>query len=209
MCGRYGTIAPKDDVEVWQRYELSNKPEIKTTYNIAPTMQGLVVHKNSPNLGEYLPFGIEASWKPGMRLINAKSETVAELRTFAKMFRETRCLIPASFFFEWQKTEKGKQPLCFKVKGEDLFSFAGIYRPEEGFVILTTKPNSIMEPIHNRMPCILTEKDEDIWLDPKSSVNKLMELLDPFPSNHMEAFHVSELVNSPRNQGPEVIKHTD
>lgn len=206
MCGRYGTISPKDEVEVWERYQLSNKPEINTTYNLAPTMKGFVVHRNSPNIGEYLSFGIEASWKPGMRLINAKSETVAELRTFSKMFRETRCLIPASFFFEWQKLEDGKQPFCFKVKGEDLFSFAGIYKPGEGFVILTTKPNTIMEPIHNRMPCILTQSDEELWLDPEARPEKLMELLDPFPANHMEMFAVSDLVNSPRNQNIAVIK---
>lgn len=206
MCGRYGTIAPKDDVEVWERYELSNKPKIQTTYNIAPTMKGLVVHRNSPNIGEYLPFGIEASWKPGMRLINAKSETVAELRTFSKMFRESRCLVPASFFFEWQKNDDGKQPYCFKVKGEDIFSFAGIYRPEEGFVIITTKPNSIMKPVHDRMPCILTKQDEEIWLNPDTPENQLMELLDPFPANHMETYKVSSLVNTPRNQSSEIIK---
>ncbi len=205
MCGRYGTIAPKDDVEVWKRYELSNKPKIQTTYNIAPTMKGLVVHRNSPNLGEYLSFGIE-SWKPGVRHINAKSETVAELTTFRKMFRETRCLIPASFFFEWQKTESGKQPYCFKVKGEKMFSFAGIYRPGEGFVIITTTPNSLMKPVHDRMPCILTKNDEELWLNPDTNANKLMELLEPFPANHMEAYKISSLVGSPKNQTPEIIK---
>lgn len=206
MCGRYGTISPKDEVEVWERYHLNNKPKIQTTYNIAPTMKGLVVHRNSPNLGEYLSFGIEAGWKPGMRLINAKSETVAELRTFSKMFRETRCLIPASYFFEWQKTGATKQPYCFKVKGENLFSFAGIYKPGEGYVILTTQPNSLMEPIHNRMPCILAKNDEELYLNPDTNVNKLMELLEPFPVNHMEAYKVSSLVGSPRNQTPEIIK---
>lgn len=206
MCGRYGVISPKDEVEVWERFQLSNKPEIKTSYNLAPTMKGLVIHRNSPNIGEYLSFGIEAPWKPGMRLINAKSETVATLKTFSKMFRETRCLIPASFFFEWQRLEESKQPYCFKVKGEDLFSFAGIYKPGEGFVILTTKPNKIMEPIHNRMPCILTQKDEELWLNPDAKPEKLMELLDPFPANHMEAYKISDLVNTPRNQTPEILK---
>lgn len=205
MCGRYGLVSPKDETEVWKRWELSNKPKIQTTYNLAPTMKGLVVHRNSPNIGEYLPFGIEAPWKPGMLLINAKSETVGELRTFSKMFRETRCLIPASFFFEWQKSESGKQPFYIKVKGESIFSFAGIYKPGEGFIILTSAPNSLMSPIHNRMPCILTKNDEKLWLEPNTNPNKLMELLDPFPSNHMEAHKVSDLVNSPKNQQPELI----
>ncbi len=205
MCGRYGTIAPKDEVEVWKRFELSNKPKIQTTYNIAPTMKGLVVHRNSPNIGEYLAFGIE-SWKPGMKLINAKSETVAELRTFSKMFRETRCLIPASFFFEWQKTDHGKQPYCFRVKERDMFSFAGIYRPGEGFVILTTTPNSLMEPVHNRMPVILDEKDEEIWLNPDSKEEYLLEMLKPYPNSKMEAIQVSDLVNSPRNQNLDILK---
>lgn len=169
-------------------------------------MKSLVVHKNSPQIGEFLPFGFEASWKPGMQIFNAKSETVAELRTFSKLFRESRCLIPASFFFEWQKTTEGKQPFCIRLKDEDMFSFAGIYRPDEGFVIITTKPNSLMEPIHNRMPCILTKKDEDIWLNPDSTEDELMPLLEPFPASHMEAYQVSKLVNSASGQGKEVIK---
>lgn len=203
MCGRFGQVAPKDENEIWQRYELSNKPRIKSTYNIAPSMQALTITRNSPNTGKLRSFGIEAGFRPGL-LINAKSETAATLRSFSKMFREGRCLIPASFFFEWQKTADGKQPYCFKIKGENVFSFAGLYR-DDGFVILTTKPNSLMEPVHDRMPCILTKKDEDLWLDPEANPDKLMELLDPFPANHMEAYKVSELVNTPKNQTPEII----
>lgn len=209
MCGAYGLggfSGFKGSINILLRFSLQNKPEVKETLNIRPTMKSIVVTRNSPNTGRILQFGIEAPWKPGMMLINAKSETVHELRTYKKMFKESRCLVPASFYFEWQKHDDGtKTPYCFKVKGNDIFSFAGLYN-EKGFVILTTKPNKLGAKVHDRMPVILFKEDEDIWLNPDSTEGELTDMLAPFPENKMDAFPVSSLVNSPRNQTTDILK---
>lgn len=202
MCGGYGFTTLED----WRdRYSVSNQIVIDKIYNIRPSMRALVVTRNSPNKGELLTFGIKAPWNEKQLIINAKSETAPVLRTFKHMFAETRCLIPASFFFEWQKTEKGKIPYCIKVHHEKSFALAGIYN-NDGFVILTTEPNSLMKPIHNRMPCILEKENEDDWLNPDTEQERLIAMLNPFPAKDMEAFTISSLVNSPKNQGEDILK---
>lgn len=205
MCGAFGFSGFGGSTSVTLRYGLSNKPKIRESYNIRPSLPALVVTRNSPNHGDYMSFGIPAPWNEKQLLINAKSETVAELRTFAKMFRESRCIIPATFFFEWKKTKEGKQPFAFALKDNKPFSFAGIYR-NEGFVILTTKPNSIMEDVHNRMPVMLSQEDEDLWLNPDTEETHLLEMLEPYPTSKMKKWAVSSLVNRPTNNSPEVLK---
>ena len=208
MCGAFGFAPFKGSVNIALRYHLSNKPEVKASYNIRPTMKALTVTRNSPNMGAFKSFGIKAPWNEKQLLINAKSETVGKLKTFKGMFEKTRCLVPASHFFEWQKTEDRKIPYAISVKDKKAFSFAGIFR-DDAFVILTTNPNSLMKPIHNRMPVVLTEKEENMWLDPETPTGKLEEFFEPFPSSKMEAWEVSDLVNSARNQTKDVISPTE
>lgn len=209
MCGAYGFLGVsgfKSSINIWLRYNLKNKPEALDSYNLRPSMKALVVTRNSPNSGNYLTFGIKAPWDENHLLINAKSETVSQLRTFKKMFIEQRCLVPASFFYEWQKHEDGtKTPFCIKVKNNNAISFAGLHT-KDGFVILTTKPNKLMESIHNRMPVILRKEDEEIWLNPDSTESELTDLFAPFPETEMEAYPVSKLINSARSQGKELIE---
>ncbi len=207
MCGAYGFLGTsgfQKSVNLLLRYQLDNNIKPEDGWNIRPSMKALIVTRNSPNKGVMSVFGYKPAWSTSMMLINAKSETIAELPTFKKMFRENRCLVPASYFFEWQKSEGMKQPYCIKVKNNNAFSFAGLYN-EQGFVIITTKPNELMEPIHNRMPVILTEKEEDEWLNHETKEDRLLAMLTPFPSNKMEAYPVSSLVNSAQIQSKEVL----
>ncbi len=207
MCGAYGFLGTsgfKSSINIRLRFDLENNPQTQDMFNIRPTMKSLVITRNSPNTGRLLPFGIKAVWSESQMLINAKSETVSQLRTFKTMFKDGRCLVPASFFFEWQKQEDLKQPFCIKVKGTDVFSMAGLYN-NEGFVIITTTPNELMQPIHNRMPVILSKEDEDVWLNPDSEESHLINLFVPFDTKKMEAFPVSSLVNSAKNQSKEVL----
>lgn len=170
-------------------------------------MKGLVVTRNSPNKGSILQFGF-VGWDKGPFLINAKSETVNDSRIYKKLFHENRCLIPASHFFEWKLNSDGKTktPYLFKLKKEDVFALAGIYRPDDGFVILTTKPNNLVGEVHNRMPVILHKDQEDIWLNPNSNEGELTDCFAPFPEDEMEAYPVSNLVNSAKNQSKEIIE---
>jgi putative SOS response-associated peptidase YedK len=215
MCGRFGLanyeILPKRfDVISEQIQQLTLEP----SYNSAPTTTVATIVRHSPNSLELMRWGFLPHWakdKKGVReLINAKAEGLATSKTFKKAFQFQRCIIPASFFFEWRKGESGKTPYCIKVKGEEVFGFAGLYFEAEGghsCVIITTAPNELMEPIHNRMPAILGREDEDGWLDPDQSEPEiLLPMLESFPAELMEAYPVSPAVNSPRNQSAEVIR---
>ncbi len=150
-------------------------------------------------------------------MINARAETLTQKPSFKNSFKERRCLVLADGFYEWRKTEKKniKIPMRFVLKSQEPFAFAGLWdawqKPDGdmllSFTIITTEANDLMQPIHDRMPVILREKDEDIWLDPDlKDVKKLIPLLTPYPSDMMEGYEVSTLVNSPKNDSPECIK---
>jgi putative SOS response-associated peptidase YedK len=118
--------------------------------------------------------------------------------------------VPADGFYEWQQ-DAGKQPFRIFVKNNPIFSMAGLWErwksPDgnivESFNIITTEANSFMKPIHNRMPVILKPEDEKAWLSSKNSA-EILSLLKPYSSEEMDAYPVSKLVNSPRNEGREV-----
>jgi putative SOS response-associated peptidase YedK len=107
-------------------------------------------------------------------MINARSETAVTKPAFCDAFKSRRCLIPADGFYEWAKTGKAKQPYCFEVNDGALFAFAGIFDrwkdPSGNWVktysILTTTPNAVTSPVHDRMPVILNPESYDLWLDP-------------------------------------------
>lgn len=207
MCGRY-VFADFDHSGVLKYFEIPQL-KLKKSYNIAPGTEQMVVTRNSPNAGHYMKWGFKPSWfsKPG-GLINARSETVYEKPLFKKAFETSRCLIPASGFYEWARVEKEKIPYYIHLKNKQFFAFAGIYdhhtdaggRDHYSFAILTTSPNEIMEPIHNRMPVILFKEDHNMWLDKKTPIPVLKQMLVPYADvDAMEAYPISRRVNSPEN----------
>ncbi len=214
MCGRYG-FSIKDEREFLNRYDIETIDfELRESYNVAPTQEMPVVERHSPNSAHKRKWGIQPGWSK-MFLINAQAEKLTTSSLWKKAFMESRCIIPASFFYEWRRLTDGKQPYLIKLKHHDLFGFAGLlvkYHDEkkqekEGYIIITTTPNSLMEKIHNRMPVILKKEDEDEWLNPDNvEPEKLSHLLEPFPATEMEAYPISSLVNSPKNNFKEVTK---
>jgi putative SOS response-associated peptidase YedK len=165
-----------------------------------------------------MQWGLIPSWSKEPRAtfspINARSETVTTSPVFRGPFKSRRCLVPASGFYEWQQTGQGKQPFCIRLKGGELFAFAGLYdvwRDAEGnelytYTILTTTPNALVAPIHNRMPVILRREDEDVWLDKQSDPARLRTLMTPYPTHLMETYPVSRAVNNPANEGVELLE---
>ena len=156
-----------------------------------------------------------ASLKIGYRMINAKSETLAERSSFRNAFKKRRCLVLAVGFFEWRKEGKEKIPTYIFLKSREPFAFAGLWEtwksPEDEVVksctIVTTEPNSFIEPIHNRMPVMLSEEAEALWLDPLTEDPTVrQQLLVPSPPELMDSYEVSSLVNTPKNQGKEIIE---
>jgi putative SOS response-associated peptidase YedK len=218
MCGRFGFTRPEKIARYYQNIVLPPAAEdLRPRYNIAPS-QVIPVIINTHEL-RLMHWGLVPYWaREGADIrpqINARAEGIESKATFRKAFRTQRCLIPASFFYEWKRTPEGKEPYLFKLKREDIFSFAGIYDVWHGkdgkellsCAIITTEPNSLLTPIHNRMPVILHRDDEEAWLNPDTTEPEhLSPFLKPYPAEEMEAYPVSKSVNSPVNDTPAVIQ---
>lgn len=219
MCGRFTLTADQDSFEnrfSLTRFDLGWVP----SFNIAPTQEVLTVtNDGSENRPELMRWGLVPSWakdpKIGNRMINARSETLAEKPSFRTAFKRRRCLIPADGFYEWKREGKAKKPMLITANPGGLFAFAGLWetwkQPDDSWLltcaIITTSANEFMKSIHDRMPVILPRESEASWLDSEEQDTAMLsELLLPYDSDRMEAYEVSTLVNSPRNNFPEVIE---
>lgn len=222
MCGRYALFA--DYNVILERFDIDQmsfaEQDYEQSYNIAPSHQvAAIVNDGSKNRLGKLKWGLIPPWakeaKIGYKMINARAETASEKPSYRNAFKKKRCLVVADSFYEWRKNDNGKTPMLIKMKSSEPFAFAGIWeswKSPEGEVvhscsILTTKPNKVMESIHDRMPVILSKEAEKIWLDPNVQDIELLEsLLKPFEDGEMEAYQVSERVNSPKNNHRDLIQ---
>jgi len=222
MCGRYTLKTPP--VALADLFGLASPPEVTPRFNVAPTQMVLCVRQQDGiPAASMLKWGLIPSWADdpsiGNRLINARSETAAAKPAFRSAFKRRRCLIAADGFYEWQKLDsRRKQPWYFQLRDEEPFAFAGLWetwRDPEGTdvatcTILTTDANDVVAPVHDRMPVILPPERCDLWLD--SAIEggaQLRSLLAPSPAREMTAAAVSSRVNSPKNEGPELIVPAD
>jgi putative SOS response-associated peptidase YedK len=165
-----------------------------------------------------LRWGLVPAWaqeeRVGYRMINARAETVADKPAYRGPFRRTRCLIPADGFFEWAPAAGGRQPYFLARRDGRPFALAGLWDQWIGpngaklrsFTIVTTTANSLVSPIHERMPVMLPPQDEALWLDREASPEELAGLLRPYAAQDMEAHAVSPRVNSPAAAGPGLIE---
>jgi putative SOS response-associated peptidase YedK len=227
MCSRYSLTAGE-----WEFFSKFLQEllilRFQARYNIAPTQSAPVIamQEGSPVARE-MGFGFQTPASPDRKasiVVNARSETVAEKPMFRDAFKERRCLVPATGFFEWQKLGSRKQPMNIRLADGEPFYFAGLWRtslialksaagaagaePElaDAFVIMTTEPNRLMAPIHNRMPVILDRAGRDQWLDEGASEAAARELLRPFDADAMEAWPVGSAVGSPTHETPDCLE---
>lgn len=221
MCGRFSQSQPAEAIA--KAFQLVEVPSLTPRYNIAPTqLVGTVLRTPECENRQFrmLRWGLIPSWakdsKIGAKLINARAETVAEKPAFRTAFRQRRCLVLADGFYEWQQQEhkKQKQPFYFRLSDRRPFAFAGLWehwKDESGeeiesCTLLTTEPNELMKPVHNRMPVILDPKDYELWLNPEVKKSELLQpLLHSYPSQEMIAYPVSTAVNKPSNDTEECI----
>ena len=220
MCGRYN-FAPGEFREIKIRFNILNDiPLFLPRYNIAPSQQAPVIaNLEGGNRVELLQWGLVPWWAKdptiGNRTINARAETLAEKPSFRNLLRNQRCLIPADGFYEWRKEGKGKVPMWFKQKNGEPLVIAGLWdswKTPNGellktFTIITTAPNDLIAPIHNRMPAVLSDQDALEWLR-GGEIGNALRLLKPFPADLLEGYEVSKLVNSPQNDSAECISPT-
>lgn len=220
MCGRFTLSLPAETL--MDLFQLPQVPPLEPRYNIAPTQPVAVVRldgETGERRMDLLRWGLIPFWakdpKIGSRMINARSETAAKKPAFRAAFRTRRCLVPADGFYEWQKVGAGKQPHHIRLAGGGGFGMAGLWEHWEGedgeaidsCAILTTEANDLLQPIHDRMPVIIDPERYDLWLEPgMADVGALESLLAPAPDDALEAHPVSTLVNSPRNEGPELVE---
>ncbi len=216
MCGRYSLIAEIGQLALrfgFDAYDLEQPPR----YNIAPTQPVLAVRGDGCRLASYMRWGLVPSatreTPSDPPLINARAETVTERPSFRSALLRRRCLIPADGFYEWQR-DSGRRPVRITMASGEPFAFAGLWdmwRDPRGHIvesctIITTEANELLQPIHDRMPVILPEDVEPLWLDNGIQDGAaLVSLLAPYPSEAMTAYEVSTLVNSAANDGPELI----
>jgi putative SOS response-associated peptidase YedK len=217
MCGRYTLITSGHElVEV---FDLSEEFEWEAQYNIAPSQSVAVVRAGQGGRRlDLLRWGLIPSWAKdqniGHKLINARSETVAEKPSFRAAFRSRRCLIPADGFYEWKAAGKTKQPIRFTRPDGKPFGMAGLWEswtsPEgeiiETCTVLTTEANDVVGPVHHRMPVILAPPTFEQWLvEGVSDVSSLRPLLRPAPNDLLVATPVSQYVNNARHNDPQCI----
>lgn len=213
MCGRFALTATPDEIAT--AFGLQNVPPFPPRYNIAPSQPIAAIRQlqHQPREFRLMQWGLIPSWAKdpsiGNNLINARCETAHEKPSFRSAIKYRRCLIPASGFYEWQKVDKStKQPYYFRM--QQPFAFAGLWESWhdiETCIILTTQPNEVVAPVHQRMPVIISPDNYKVWLDfDIQTPSYLFHLFDPDLVQGLSALPVSTLVNSPTVDRPECIE---
>ncbi|NLP49135.1 SOS response-associated peptidase [Bacillus sp. RO1] len=219
MCGRFSLTTELHKLEERFFLENTNTLEYSISYNIAPGQPILAIVKGeNKNRAGYLHWGLVPSFakdkKIGYKMINARAETLHEKVSFRKLLERKRCIIPADGFYEWKKQNGDKKPIRFTKTNEQPFAFAGLWdrwvtKDEEmvSCTLITTRPNKLVEDVHDRMPVILKEEYEKDWLSRHVlTSSQLATMLQPFDAGRMKSYEVSSIVNSPKNNSPGCIE---
>ena len=202
-------------------FNLGDEEPVEIRYNVAPTqdvpavVEGREDHKRHL---EHFKWGLVPYWaddlKIATKLINARSETLFEKPSFREAAKKRRCLVPAAGFYEWRTEGKKKQPYYFRLKSGAPMAFAGLYETKRlsdterlrTCTIVTTTPNEMVAPFHDRMPAVVRAEDFDQWLSRSVSESwSLLPILVPFPASEMECFAVDPAVNKVTSEGPECV----
>ncbi|MEO8539498.1 MAG: SOS response-associated peptidase [bacterium] len=225
MCGRF-TLTKSERAQLEDEMGISRgslTPGYTPRFNIAPTDDHFIVRQRLEDR-EIVPakWGLINHWAPALPKpvgqINARAEGIEKRPAFREAFLRRRCIVPADGFFEWTGPKERRQPLWFHRPDHRLIWFAGLYEswyPEPGqrvrtFTIVTTTPNELVRPIHNRMPVILDDEQTNTWLNPaENNIQKLKALLVPAPEDLLIARPVSPLLNSPKNDFAELLEPYD
>jgi putative SOS response-associated peptidase YedK len=225
VCGRYVTVS--SPTLLADRFDVTEiRPrELEPNYNVAPRADvPVIAERHGERVLDVVRWGLIPSWAKdrsiGDRLINARGEKLTTSNAFKRAFERRRCIVPADGFYEWQAVEgqRTKQPWFFRRRDGEPLAFAGLWeiwhdRGEgddaprvRSCTIITTTPNELIAPIHDRMPVALAEASWNTWLDVENhDTASLTKLLTPMPASELEAWTVSTLVNKADNNGPELL----
>lgn len=223
MCGRFGLTRP--EALKLERFGISELPPLVPRYNIPPSSDILVIReRKGVTEAEMIRWGLVPSWAKdpaiGHRMANVRSDTALEKSSFRAAMQKRRCLIPADVFFEWQDVpgRKRRRPYAVALNEGEIFALGGLWeawRPKEGgdwvitCAILTTEPNELLAPIHDRMPVIVSPQDYGAWIATGTSTKEVQRLVRSYPPGDMRAWEVSLLVNDPKSDDARVITPVD
>lgn len=211
MCGRLSqTTAAEKAARALET--INELPALPPRYNVAPSLPLAAIRQSPQGRNEWvvLRWGLVPHWakdaKAGYKMINAKAETLTQRPAYRTAFRYRRCIVPADGFYEWKRDNKTKQPYYIRRQADEPLYFAGLWEHWEGngevlesCAIVTTGPNPLVQPLHDRMPLILTAEEAQIWLDVAiTDPRRLQPLLKPYTSDDLTAYPVTPAVNSPR-----------
>jgi len=223
MCGRFGLTRPdKLDLE---RYGITEAPPQVPRFNIPPSSDILVVRqRKGVTEAEMIRWGLVPSWAKdpsiGNRMANVRSDTALEKSSFRAAMQKRRCLIPADVFFEWQDVpgQKRRKPYAVALNGGEIFALGGLWeawKPREGgewvitCAILTTEPNELLAPIHDRMPVIIQPDAFESWLSPSTGIGEVGRLVASYRAEEMRTWEISLMVNDPKADDARVIAPID
>ena len=223
MCGRFVYVAVD---ALYFRFRLVGgsytRPELQRVFgqehpvvprfNIAPTQPVITITNEAGQpRAEWMRWGFIPGWsREGGKLplnINARDDRLLQSAMWRTALKQSRCLVPADGYYEWRKEGKTRRPMFFRRKDRATFSFAGLYDPgTRSCAIITTAANELAATVHDRMPALLDQEAERLWLGPPTQdPARLTPLMRPCPADEMEAYPVSPLVNSASNDSPECI----
>ena len=227
MCGRYTLLT--DPQRLRERFDAEPDRPLAKRYNCAPGQELPIITGDEPNRLQFFTWGLTPSWADEEQgLINARSETLRQKRSFAAAYESRRCLVPVDGFYEWADRGDGKRPYRVAFEDDRPFAVAGLWErweeptrqtglaefgsgganeessTLETFTIITTEPNDLIADLHHRMAVMLPPEREAEWLhgDP----DEVVDLLEPYPDNELHAYRVSERVNSPANDEPSLVE---
>lgn len=225
MCGRFARKSTQQVLADWFGVDLEDMPWFAPTYNAAPQSTQPVVRLKRDTAGREVAiarWGLVPYWasdaKVGYTTFNARAEEVTTKPMFREAMKRRRCLVPADAFYEWQKLgAKRRKAFAAGLNSGEPYALAGLWErwkpkngePLDSFSIITTDPNELMEPVHDRMPVILNPKDYDRWLDPGDPDRPPIDLLRPYPAEKMKIWPVSERVGNVRNDDPALLDQDD
>lgn len=223
MCTRVVNLDGEDYVRFFKKGKFQRQVRLVELsqyelrkYNIGPRHPLPVIREVEDGYEEWqTPWGFLGNARPEEKpplLLNARIETALTLRTFSKSIQQRRATVPVSAFYEFQKVGAARVPHLFHLRSKEKMLLAALYETGEdgspsGFVVLTTAPNSLMAPIHDRMPVLLNEGNLERWIEPgPMTENRLAEFATPAPVEVLECFRVNTIVNNVRNESPACIE---
>jgi putative SOS response-associated peptidase YedK len=212
MCGRFVTYIPLEDIIKDFDIDITLIDSYTPSFNISPSNEVLSVYeKNKKTVLNKFRWGLVPFWAKdtsiGYKMINARSESLSEKKSYKPLLNNKRCGIISNGFYEWKKEGNKKTPYYIKLKNDAPFSFAGLYdiwkddKNNEiiSCTIITTQANEKVAQIHDRMPVILDEDETKKWVNSENDFEKLKDLLIPRKSDEIELYQVRRVVNSPKN----------